>query len=135
MFVMGDVAGGSAIVPRRKGGPAHTIFRLRAEELPTLLHRSILGERMLPNKVASARGIHAMPAGVVGVGAYTLHSLSLEILARTCWGRGYPDTTQGRLLLGRVGKGEGCSPVGHHSASSRTDSDIFSKICKKWILF
>ena len=24
MFFMGDVAGGSAIVPRREGGPAHT---------------------------------------------------------------------------------------------------------------
>ena len=72
MVFMGDVAGGSAIVPRREGGPAHPIFRLRAEGLPTLLHRSILlGERMLPNKVASAKGIHAMPAGVVGGGAYT----------------------------------------------------------------
>ena len=71
VFFMGDVAGGSAIVPRREGGPAHTISRLRAEGLPTLLHRSILGERMLPNKVASARSIHAMPAGVVDVGAYT----------------------------------------------------------------
>ena len=54
-----------------QGASARTIFRLRAERLPTLLHRSILGERMLPNKVASAWGIHAMPAGVVGVGAYT----------------------------------------------------------------
>ena len=77
-----------------RGPGTHTIFRLRAEGLPTLFHRSILGERMLPNKVTSARGIHAMPAGVVGVGAYTLHSFSLEILARTCWGRDYPDMTQ-----------------------------------------
>ena len=69
-----------------------------------MFHRNILGERMLPNKVTSARGIHAMPAGVVGVGAYTLHSFSLEILARTCWGRGYPDTTQRPVLLGCVGK-------------------------------
>ena len=71
MVFMGDVAGGSAIVPRREGGPAHTIFRLRAKGLPTLLYRSLLGERMLPNKVASAKGIHAMPAGVVGGGADT----------------------------------------------------------------
>ena len=54
-----------------RGPGTHTIFRLRAEGLPTLFHRSILGERMLPNKVTSARGIHAMPAGVVGGGAYT----------------------------------------------------------------
>ena len=54
-----------------RGPGTHTIFRLRAEGLPTLFHRNILGERMLPNKVTSARGIHAMPAGVVGVGAYT----------------------------------------------------------------
>ena len=106
MVFMGDVAGGSAIVPRREGGPAHPLFRLRAEGLPTLFHRSILGERMLPNKVTSARGIHAMPAGVVGVGAYTLHSFSLEILARTCWGRDYPDMTQKLILLGRFGKRE-----------------------------
>ena len=84
----------------------HTIFRLRAEGLPTLFHRSILGERMLPNKVTSAKGIHAMPAGVVGVGAYTLHSFSLEILARTCWGSDYPDMTQKLILLGRFGKRE-----------------------------
>ena len=77
-----------------QGASARTIFRLRAERLPTLFHKSLLGERMLPNKVTSARGIHAMPAGVVGVGAYTLHSFSLEILARTCWGRDYPDMTQ-----------------------------------------
>ena len=43
-----------------------------------------------------------------------LRSFSYECLARTCWGRAYPDTT-----------------VGHHSASSRTDPEIFSKICKK----
>ena len=89
-----------------RGPGTHPIFRLRAEGLPTLLHRSILAERMLPNKVASARGIHAMPAGVVGVGAYTLHSFSLEILARTCWGRDYPDMTQKLILLGRFGKRE-----------------------------
>ena len=71
MVFMGDVAGGSAIVPRREGGPAHPIFRLRAEGLPTLLYRSLLGERILPKKVPSAKGIHAMPAGVVGGGAYT----------------------------------------------------------------
>ena len=58
-------------MPRREGGPVHTIFRLRAEGLPTLLHRSILGERMLPNKVASARGIHALPAGAAGGRSYT----------------------------------------------------------------
>ena len=89
-----------------RGPGTHTIFRLRAEGLPTLFHRNILGERMLPNKVTSARGIHAMPAGVVGVGAYTLHSFSLEILARTCWGRDYPDMTQKLILLGRFGKRE-----------------------------
>ena len=104
MFFMGDVAGGSAIVPRREGGPAHPTFRLRAEGLPTLLYRSILGERMLPNKVASARGIHAMPAGVVE--PTPLHSFSFEILARTCWGRDYPDMTQKLILLGRFGKRE-----------------------------
>ena len=54
-----------------RGPGTHTIFRLRAEGLPTLLYRSLLGERMLPNKVASARRIHAMPAGVVGGGADT----------------------------------------------------------------
>ena len=43
--------GGSAIVPRRAGASARTIFRLRAERLPRLLHS---------NKVASARGIHAL---------------------------------------------------------------------------
>ena len=74
--------------------------------MPTLFYKSLLGERMLPNKVTSARGIHAMPAGVVGVGAYTLHSFSLEILARTCWGRDYPDMTQRLILLGRFGKRE-----------------------------
>ena len=36
-----------------QGASAHTIFRLRGERLPTLLHRSTLGERMLPNTVAS----------------------------------------------------------------------------------
>ena len=89
-----------------RGPGTHPILRLRAERLPTLFHKSLLGERMLPNKVTSARGIHAMPAGVVGVGAYTLHSLSLEILARTCWGRDYPDMTQRLILLGRFGKRE-----------------------------
>ena len=54
-----------------QGASARTILRPRAARLPTLLHSSILGERMLPNKVASARGVHAMPAGVVGGGAYT----------------------------------------------------------------
>ena len=54
-----------------RGPGTHTIFRLRAEGLPTLFHKSILDERMLPNKVTSTRGIHAMPAGVVGGGAST----------------------------------------------------------------
>ena len=60
-----------------KGASAHTIFRLPGERLPTLLHRSILGERMLPNTVASARDVHAMPAGIVGGGAYTPTLLQL----------------------------------------------------------
>ena len=60
-----------------QGASAHTIFRLRGERLPTLLHRSILGDRMLPNTVASARDVHAMPAGIVGGGAYTPTLLQL----------------------------------------------------------
>ena len=35
-----------------------------------------------------------------------LGSSSCGCLVRTCGGRGYPDTTQKPLLLGRVGKGE-----------------------------
>ena len=34
-------------------------------------------------------------------------SSSYGCLARTCWGRSYPATTQKPVLLGRVGKGEG----------------------------
>ena len=81
MIFMGDVAGGSTSVPRRAGGlGTHNLSSpstLRGERLPTLLHRSILGERMLPNTVASARDVHAMPAGIVGGGAYTPKLLHL----------------------------------------------------------
>ena len=77
MIFMGDVAGGSTMCRGGQGASAHTIFRLRGERLPTLLHRSILGERMLPNTVASARDVHAMPAGIVGGGAYTPTLLQL----------------------------------------------------------
>ena len=59
VFFMGDVAGGSAIVPRREGGPAHPILRLRAEGLPTLLYRSILGERMQQGGVCEGYPRHA----------------------------------------------------------------------------
>ena len=60
-----------------QGASAHIIFRLRGERLPILLHRSILGERMLPNTVASVRDVHAMPAGIVGGGASTPKLLHL----------------------------------------------------------
>ena len=61
-----------------------------------------------------------------------IHSFSLESLARTCWGRDYPDMTQKLILLGRFGKREELSPLGHHSASSRTDPDILSDICGRY---
>ena len=60
-----------------QGASAHTIFRLPGERLPTLLHRSILGERMLPNTVAFARDVYALQAGIVGGGAYSPTLLQL----------------------------------------------------------
>ena len=112
MVFMGDVAGGSAIVPRREGGPAHT--------------QSFVSEpkdcRHCSTGVFSARGCCPTRWRLRGVSTpcqraswaeepTLLRSFSFEILARTCWGRGYPDMTQRPILLGRVGKGE--EPFSH----------------------
>ena len=77
MSFMGDVAGGSTIVPRRAGGLGTHNLSSSKRKIADTTHRSILGERMLPNTVASARDVHAMPAGIVGGEAYTPTLLQL----------------------------------------------------------
>ena len=108
MVFMGDVAGGSAIVPRREGGPAHT--------------QSFVSEpkdcRHCSTGVFSARGCCLTRWRLQGMFTpcqraswaaepILLSSFTYEYLARTCCGRGNPDTTQRALLQGRVTKEEG----------------------------
>ena len=72
-------------VPRRERGPRHalllptTSFTYFLLLLLLLLTTYYPGEWVLPNKVAPARGVHAMPEGGVGGGACTSRFLQLWV--------------------------------------------------------
>ena len=108
MIFMGGCGRRVNHVPRRARGPRHTqSFVSQAKDCR---HYSI--------GVFSARGCCLTRWRLQGM--FTpcqraswaaeptlLRSFSYEYLARTCCGRGYPDTTQRALFLGRVTKEEG----------------------------
>ena len=107
VFFMGDVAGGSAIVPRREGGPAHTQSFVSEPKDGRHCSTGVFSAReCCPTRWRLRRVSMPCQRASWAEERTLLRSFSFELLARTCWGRGYPDMRQRPILLGRVGKGE-----------------------------